>query len=240
MTLPEGKARQTLEPSATTDVRPTTASMSARRLERRARLIRSVRTLMRDTGGTEFTVPQVVAEARTSLRAFYENFANKEDLLFAVFAEAILETTDGLRTATPSVLSPEDRLDRYVRQLFSGTLDDEHPETVPMVALHLRFATEQPTALAEAFAPQLDLLTSILAEGARTNRFRRDTPPDVLAVLVSQLLVSVIHSEALTRELAVPPVSVEDVVQFCRSAVLAGSRRSSGQVRPAPRARAGR
>jgi AcrR family transcriptional regulator len=240
VSLPEARVGKTPEPSARSGVRPTTASMSARRSERRARLIQAGRTLMRDTGATEFTVPQVVAQARTSLRAFYENFANKEDLLLAVFAEAILETTDGLRGATASVLSPEDRLDRYVRQLFSGTFDDEHPETVPMIALHLRFATEQPTALAEALAPQLDLLRSILAEGARTNVFRRDTSPDVLAVLVSQLLVSVIHSEALTRELAVPAASVDDVVQFCRSAVLAGSRKSSRQVGASRRARAGR
>jgi AcrR family transcriptional regulator len=240
VTLPEGQASPKLESAARTGARPATASMSARGLERRARLIRAGRTLMRDTGATEFTVPQVVAEARTSLRAFYENFANKEDLLLAVFAEAILETTDGLRDATASVRPPEDRLDHYVRQLFSGTFDAEHPETVPMIALHLRLATEQPAALAEAFAPQLGLLTSILADGAATNVFRRDTPPDVLAMLVSQLLVSVIHSEALTRELAVPAASVEDIVQFCLSAVRAGSRVSSTKVNPSQRDRTGR
>ena len=240
MSLPEGQVRKTPEPSTRSGARTATASLSVRRSERRTRLIQAGRTLMRVTGATEFTVPQVVAEARTSLRAFYENFANKEDLLLAVFAEAVLETTDGLRDATASVRSPEDRLDHYIRQLFNGTFDAEHPETVPMIALHLRLATEQPAALAEAFAPQLDLLTSILADGARRNMFRRDTRPDVLAMLVSQLLVSVVHTEALTRELAVPAVSVDDIVQFCRSAVQAGSRRSSMPVGASPPARAGR
>jgi AcrR family transcriptional regulator len=174
---------------------------------------------MRDTGSTEFTVPQVVARARTSLRAYYENFAKKDDLLLAVFAEAILETTEALRKATGQVQSPEGRLECFVRQLFSGTFDDNHPETVPMIGLHLRLASEQPRALAEVFAPQLDLLTSILAEGARAKVFRRDTSPEVLAMLVSQLLVSVIHCAALTQELALPGATVDDVVRFCRSAV---------------------
>jgi AcrR family transcriptional regulator len=186
---------------------------------------------MRETGSTDFTVPQVVAEARTSLRSYYENFEKKDDLLFAVFSEAILETTEGLRRATALARSPVESLDRYVRQLFDGTFDDEHREAVPLISLHLRFSTEQPAALAEAFAPQLAHLVSILDEGARNGVFRRDIAPETLAILVSQLLVSSVHAKALTRELEVPAVSVDDAVRFCRSAVLEPGGRRLAQVK---------
>jgi AcrR family transcriptional regulator len=196
-------------------------ALSARRTERRARLVTAGRELMRERGSTEFTVPEVVARARTSLRAYYENFEKKDDLLLAVFAEAIVEATTGLRRATAAATTPEERLDAYVRQLFRGTFDEHHPETQPMVALHLRFAAEQPSALAEAFAPQMGLLTEIMSDGVDAGTFRRDIAPDALSMLVSQLLVAVVHSLALGRELMARAVAVDDVVAFCRQAVAA-------------------
>jgi AcrR family transcriptional regulator len=196
-------------------------AVSVRRAERRARLVVAGRSLMRERGSTEFTVPEIVARARTSLRAYYENFDKKDDLLLAVFAEAILETSAGLERATAAVDDPLARLEAYVRQLFGGTFDDHHPETSAMIALHLRLATEQPVALAEAFAPQMRVLTAIMRDGGEAGVFRRDTPPEVLAMLVSQLLVSVVHSLALGRALMARSASVDDVVQFCRNAVVA-------------------
>jgi AcrR family transcriptional regulator len=201
--------------------------LAARRAERLARLVTAARELMRESGTTEFTLPEVVSRARTSLRAFYEHFEKKDDLLVAVFKAAIMETAAGLEQATAGSDRPEERLELYVRRLFSGTFDEPHPETTAIISLQLRLAIEQPDVLADAFRPQHELLVTILRDGAARGEFRSDTSPGVLALLVSQLVVAAVQTRALAREALDGLVDVDDVVAFCVQAVRATSSRGS-------------
>src|SRR5205823_601433 len=78
----------------------------ARREDRFRRLVAAGRFLMQQTASTEFSVPDVAARARTSLRAFYEFFANKDELLIVVFEQAIQATAVGLREAVAACADP--------------------------------------------------------------------------------------------------------------------------------------
>ena len=191
----------------------------SRAADRYDRLVAAGRSLMQDHGSTEFAVPEVARRARTSLRAFYELFANKDELLLAVFDQAIRETADRLRAAIAGHDDPVDQLGAYVRTLFSGTFDDDHPEIPAMVGLHLRLAAEDPSALATVLAPQTELLVDVLQRGAIARRFRRDIDVGALAVIVSQTLIATVHTKALGAHLVGTEVDVEAVWAFCLAGV---------------------
>ena len=48
---------------------------------RDARFIKTAVEILRETGRTDFTVQEVVARSKTSLRAFYQHFSSKDELL---------------------------------------------------------------------------------------------------------------------------------------------------------------
>lgn len=54
------------------------------------RFIKTAVEILGETGRTDFTVQEVVARSKTSLRAFYQHFASKDELLLALFERTIL------------------------------------------------------------------------------------------------------------------------------------------------------
>jgi AcrR family transcriptional regulator len=204
----------------------------SRAADRYDRLVAAGRSLMQDHGSTDFAVPEVARRARTSLRAFYELFANKDELLLAVFDQAIRETAARLRAAIADHDDPVDQLGAYVRTLFAGTFDDDHPEIPAMVGLHLRLAADDPSGLAAVLAPQTELLVEVLQRGVTAGRFRRDIDVGALAVIVSQALIATVHTKALGAHLVGTEVDVEAVWAFCLAGVSpvdAGPRRRRGR-----------
>jgi AcrR family transcriptional regulator len=190
-----------------------------RAADRYDRLVAAGRSLMQDHGSTDFAVPEVARRARTSLRAFYELFANKDELLLAVFEQAIRETAARLRDGIAAHDDPVDQLGAYVRTLFAGTFDDDHPEIPAMVGLHLRLAAEDPSGLAAVLAPQNELLVDVLRRGVAAGRFRGDIEVGALAVIVSQTLIASVHTKALGAHLVGTEVDVEAVWAFCLAGV---------------------
>ena len=186
-----------------------------RRADRLDRLVIAGRSLMQERGNTEFSVPDIVRRARTSLRAFYEFFSSKDELLLLVFAQAIAETAAGLHEAIERYADPVDQLQAYVHQLFSGTFADDHPEIPAMIGLHLHLATANPSALAEVLAPQSDILIGILQRGIAEGSFRSDMDVRSMAMMVSQTLIAVVHTQALGTYLLHGPVTVEEVWSYC-------------------------
>jgi AcrR family transcriptional regulator len=194
-------------------------SAQARREDRFRRLVAAGRLLMQQTASTDFSVPDVAAEARTSLRAFYEFFANKDALLIVVFEQAIQETAVGLREAVAAGTDPAAQLEAYVRRLFGETFDEDHPEMRAMIGLHLRLAVENPAALAQVLAPQDEVLLDILRRGVAARVFRTDIDVAALAMVVSQTLIAVLHTKALAAEVNAAHVTVDEVWRFCHGAV---------------------
>src|SRR5690606_34763956 len=59
----------------------------AKALQRSARFLEVAVKLMDETGGVDFTVQELVNRSKLSLRAFYQHFDGKDDLLLALFEE---------------------------------------------------------------------------------------------------------------------------------------------------------
>jgi AcrR family transcriptional regulator len=202
------------------------ARMRAR--ERRGRIVAAGRSLMQDSAGVDFTMQAVAERARTSLRAVYEHFSNKDDFLLAVFEHAIVESAEPLRDAVAEHDTPVDQLRAYVERLFHATFDDEHPEVHAMIGLHLRLAHENPAALATILTPQNDILLDILRDGVADGSFRNDIEIGSLAMMVSQTIIAVLHTNALGRHLVGSKLRPDVVWRFCLSAV----ERTAGERSP--------
>ena len=60
------------------------------------RFIKTAVEILGETGRTDFTVQEVVARSKTSLRAFYQHFASKDELLLALFERTMAQAAQTL------------------------------------------------------------------------------------------------------------------------------------------------
>ena len=93
---------------------------------RDARFIKTAVEILRETGRTDFTVQEVVARSKTSLRAFYQHFSSKDELLIALFDRTIAQSVQAWRAETDGLDSTSALkllIDRLSPQPESSTQD---------------------------------------------------------------------------------------------------------------------
>ena len=72
--------------------------------------------IVRQNGGKDFTVQDVVEKMRVSTRTFYQYFSGKEELLVAMFEELQRGFYRGLRSIADAESDPMARLETFVGQ----------------------------------------------------------------------------------------------------------------------------
>lgn len=85
-------------------------SAAARSVDRSMNLIRAAATVLIRANGDDITVQEVADEAGQSLRTLYQYFSSKDDLLLAVFEEAMITYAAMVRGAIAALDDPLDRL----------------------------------------------------------------------------------------------------------------------------------
>jgi hypothetical protein len=114
---------------------------------------------------------------------------------------------------------PVDALHAFVDTIFSLVFDDEHPENRPLVGYHMNLAQTNPSALAGALAPRDRMLRDVLARGVERGVFRDDIAVDLLAALLSQTLIALMHSNVLGMPIVGSPLDRDTVWAFCLGAI---------------------
>jgi len=66
--------------------------------------------LIDEKGTTDFTIQEVIERSKQSLRAFYEYFDGKDELVLALFEETLREAHDDIRKAVDAQTDPLERL----------------------------------------------------------------------------------------------------------------------------------
>src|ERR1700748_1013022 len=77
-----------------------TAPSDEAEITRGDRFIKTAVSILGETGRTDFTVQEVVARSKTSLRAFYQHFRSKDELLLALFNRTIAQSAEMWRAET--------------------------------------------------------------------------------------------------------------------------------------------
>lgn len=103
-----------------------TAPSDEAEVTRGDRFIKTAVEILGETGRTDFTVQEVVARSKTSLRAFYQHFGSKDELLLALFDRTISQSVLAWRAEAAGLDSTAALklvIDRISQQPESSTQD---------------------------------------------------------------------------------------------------------------------
>ncbi len=201
-------------------------------LKRSRQIVEAAYELLNEEGLGGLTIRAVLKKTGLSRRAFYERFADKDDLVLAVFEQTIRLITNNFSEQVSSLTDPMERLKLIITCIALGknTLEDVDSEQrsrrgAAMSREHLRLAESRTDDLQAALAPLITLIAQQLAEGMAVGAVRAGDPQR-LATLVYNLVATTLHTELLTHETAQPDrvhqmQLASDIWEFCRRAIAA-------------------
>jgi AcrR family transcriptional regulator len=194
----------------------------ARAVSRSERFIAVATELLHQTGSIDFTVQELVERSQMSLRSFYQHFASKDDLLLAVFEEAIGVFVDRLGQQVAAQQEPLDRLRAYVLGFYTTIDPQTEPASRALSHYMLILTQTEPSELARVLAPQITLLMEIVADGQAAGVVRDDIPARHLTLLITQTLMAAMEMRVLGTYLTGEQISGDELWRFCTAGVLAG------------------
>ena len=202
--------------------RAVSKSLSAARARAEQRvqgLLDAAFALIDERGTTEFTIQEVVDRSKQSLRGFYQYFASKDELLFALLEESIRESVDDLRTAVESESKPLERLRAFTIRLHEWCVPlatrgkrGTH-NRVPLSEFSLQLALKDPERVGPSMAPISRMLIELLKEAVAARSLQvADTQR--AALLIQQ---TVMYGWLMNRfvQNARAQVTAEDAWEFC-------------------------
>lgn len=211
--------------------RSTRRVLEARRdqiLERSRQIVDAAFDLLEEEGLEGLTIRAVLKQTGLSRRAFYERFADKDELVLAVFEHTIRVATRSYGEQVAGLADPMERLKLILMSLVLGSPDATHRAErgrrgAAMSREHLRLAESRPDDLQAALSPLLSLIAKQLSDGMNSRTVRR-CDPQRLAALVYNLVSTTAHTELLAQKTARPDWAkrvqlATDTWEFCRRAL---------------------
>jgi AcrR family transcriptional regulator len=141
-----------------------------RSIDRGSGLVRAAAALLERSNGESFTVQDVADEAGQSLRTLYQYFESKDDLLLAVFEEAMRTYADLIRDAVAPL---DDPLERLAGALLAALRIPEHAPpgvTLGMTRLRRRLTRVEPELVGRSQKPVVALVRQLLAAAMSAGR----------------------------------------------------------------------
>ncbi len=173
----------------------------------------AARSLLEETGGLDFTVQEVVERSRLSLRGFYQAFASKDDLLLALYEEAVAGGADTLRETMREVADPLEQIHTFLSLYWSPQLDRRVVRA--LMQFHLRATITRPDDIQHALEPVHAMLTHAVARGVEAGRIRTDISPERLARLLMSMAITAIHASEIDASADGAEALPDDVWTFC-------------------------
>lgn len=195
-------------------VRRSLKAATKRSIDRGSNLIAAAATLLERSNGDGFTVQDVADEAGQSLRTLYQYFESKDDLLLAVFEEAMRTYARMIETSVADLTDPLERLGgaliASVRMSeVSGTGVDRG-----LARLRLKLSEVEPELVARSQAPVTTFVRDLVAAASDAGQVH---VADVEAATYMLLAVksALITSRTLGNDTAVRLPSDLALTQFC-------------------------
>lgn len=182
---------------------------------RDARFIKTAVEILRETGRTDFTVQEVVSRSKTSLRAFYQHFSSKDELLIALLERTMAQSTQLWRAETKRLGSTAAIaliIDRISAQPQSSTQDSLNR------AMHLynqHLSETRPRDYARVLSPLHALLRDVIQRGITEGVFRPKLDVGPAAAIVMQTILGALRLHWLGAELNGAPINSAQLYDFC-------------------------
>jgi AcrR family transcriptional regulator len=195
-------------------VRRSLRTATKRSIDRGSSLIRAAAALLERSNGDGFTVQDVADEAGQSLRTLYQYFESKDDLLLAVYEEAMRTYARMIRKAIADLTDPLERLGgaliAAVRMPeFSGTGVDRG-----LARLRLKLSEVEPELVARSQEPVTTLMRDLVSAAAASGQVRVGDPEEATYMIMA-LKSSFITSHTLGNDTGVRLPAVFTLTSFC-------------------------
>ena len=179
------------------------------------RFMRSALDILGETGRTDFTVLEVVERSKTSLRAFYQHFATKDELLLALVERIMADATEHWRTEADS-LSAGDAL-RLLIERISAPAESSTQDSINrgLTYYNDHLLETRPKEFAKVLTPLHRLVGDILRRGIDEGAFRPDLDIDTDAAILMQTVLGALRMRDLGAELNDVPIEGSHVYAFC-------------------------
>jgi AcrR family transcriptional regulator len=196
----------------------TLADARARDVDRMERCVAAARELATETTSANFTVAQIAARARLSLKSFYRCFPGKDELLLALLED---DSHIGARVLAQRVAerskTPADALHAYVTELFALVSESgQLGYASVLVREHRRLSEQYPVELRVALAPLVELLAEHIDAATESRDAGRDAET-MFRILLGGIDDVVVGRVSDARELA------EYLWQFCWTGLTGGT-----------------
>ncbi|MGV0714188.1 TetR/AcrR family transcriptional regulator [Mycolicibacterium sp. XJ662] len=162
----------------------------ARALARSSRFLATALELVEESGRADFTIQTLIDRSNLSLRAFYQHFAGKEELLLALYENATSQFIEAIRHEVAAADGPMAQLEAFCRGFLSRAESSEAIGGRVMTIYNLSLEIERPADFAKIWEPHQKLLTKILTACSRAGLVRKDMTPAQLTTLLNSTLIA--------------------------------------------------
>ena len=189
-------------------------SATRKSIDRGARFIRAAMALLERSNGDGFTVQEVADEAGQSLRTLYQYFESKDDLLLAVFEEAMRTYALRIGDAIVDVDDPVERLAAAViaaarmHELSRASID------VGLAQVRVTLGQVEPALVGRSQEPVVTLFRGLYRAAAATGRIG-DVGEAGAVYMLMALNSAYITSQTLGNEYGVELPDRERHARFC-------------------------
>jgi AcrR family transcriptional regulator len=176
-----------------------------RKEQTRERLLQAAERIFAERGYHAASVDEVAEQAGFSTGALYSNFEGKEDLFLTLFDRHITRQSAEIAALIGDLPSVDERA-RIGAEHWVEFLDRE-PKTVMLFIEFWSFAVRNPdvrSRFAERYGRIHEVMTGLIARGARDLGVELSIPPEQLAVVVDAL------ADGIALQKLVDPGSVPD------------------------------
>lgn len=195
-------------------------SARLRALARSSQFLAAAMELLEETGDLDFTVQHIVDRSSLSLRAFYQHFASKDELLLSMFEELVTQFVDSLTEDVEGIADPFERLETYTRGFLERAHDSRPFGGRALTIYQMRLAADRPGDYAKAIGRQVEVLQSVVRYGVEQGAFRTDIPEMAVTLLINSTLVSMAQMDVFGIRSSNGPVLADDIWNWCRTAVV--------------------
>jgi AcrR family transcriptional regulator len=185
-----------------------------RSVDRGMNLIRAAATVLARSNGDDITVQEVADEAGQSLRTLYQYFESKNDLLLAVFEEAMRTYAQLIEKAIADLDDPLERLAGAMLAAvrmpeLSGTALDRG-----LIRLRLKLSETQPELVGRAQAAVTTLLLGLVKSAAAAERIVV-ADPEGATFLILTINAAFITAETVGNDAGVRRPDLIGITSFC-------------------------
>ncbi|MCV7151538.1 TetR/AcrR family transcriptional regulator [Mycolicibacterium pyrenivorans] len=206
----------------------------ARALARSSRFLATALELMQDSGRADFTVQDLIDRSNLSLRAFYQHFAGKEELLLALYENVQSQFIEDIRQEVSAADGPLGQLEAFCRGFLSRAESSEAVGGRIVTLYNLSLALERPADFEKVWEPHQKLLKRILTSCSRAGLVRKDLSIAQLTVLMTATLTSLGQFSMLHTGPNVE-LTLDDIWAWCRQSVAAPVGAATSKPSPARR-----